>query len=60
MIKFIAVILLGYAFVSVLDNTTTIDMYKELRQTSPYAHCIAAHEGTANAEQCRYLKLKGE
>jgi hypothetical protein len=55
--KILLILLAGYLLVDLLTNTVYIDVYSDLKQATPYEHCVAAFSGTTNISQCGELRI---
>tara|TARA_R110000822_G_scaffold68587_3_gene166879 strand:+ start:777 stop:956 length:180 start_codon:yes stop_codon:yes gene_type:complete len=58
--KIALILLAGYLLVDLLANTIYIDIYSDLKQATPYEHCVYAFSGTPNISQCGELTLGEE
>jgi hypothetical protein len=58
--KIALILLAGYLLTDLLANTVYIDVYSDLKQATPYEHCVAAFSGTDNVSQCDELTLGEE
>lgn len=58
--KIALILLAGYLLVDLLTNTVYIDIYSDLKQSTPYEHCVAAYSGTPNISQCGELRMGEE
>lgn len=60
MMKIALILLAGYLLTDLLANTVYIDIYSDLKQSTPYEHCVYAFSRTPNLEQCALLRLEEE
>lgn len=58
--KILIILIAAYAFIELTTNSIYIDVYSDLRQASPFEHCVAAFSGTPSIAQCKELKLEGD
>jgi hypothetical protein len=58
--KILLILILAYAVVDVFASNINMDVYADLKQATPYQHCVYAYSGTPNLEQCALLRLDGE
>jgi len=58
--KISLILIAAYFLVDLLTNTVYIDIYSDLKQATPYEHCVYAFSGTTNISQCGELRISGD
>ena len=58
--KIALILIVSYLLVDILTNTVYIDIYSDLKQATPYEHCVYAFSGTPNISQCGELRITGD